>query len=76
MLTSDTALASACGEGASGKAEATYFERLKREPHCNLANTLAENGSGVVKRATAKPIAKAPPQESHCMFPTQGTDCS
>jgi hypothetical protein len=64
MLTSSIATASAYGEGASGKAVSTYFERLKREPHWNLANTIAENGSSPAKNATPrKPRAKATPSK-------------
>ncbi|EHL01447.1 hypothetical protein M7I_2537 [Glarea lozoyensis 74030] len=50
------ATASAYGEGASGKAVSTYFERLRRDPQWNLANTIAENGSGSspAKNATPK----------------------
>lgn len=52
-----TATASQFGEGASGKAISTYFERLKKDPHWNLANTLAENGATPKKGGGRTPKA-------------------
>lgn len=45
-LTSSVAIASNYGEGTSAKAVSTYFERAKKDPQWNLANTIAENGNG------------------------------
>jgi hypothetical protein len=55
VLTIFIATAAQYGEGASGKAVSTYFERLKREPHWNLANSIADNNnSSPVKGASGR----------------------
>jgi hypothetical protein len=61
-LTISIAIASSYGEGASGKAVSTYFERAKKDPQWNLANTIAENGagSGSATKAKATPRKRAP----------------
>jgi hypothetical protein len=64
MLTSFIATASAFGEGASGKAVSTYFERLKRDPQWNLANSIAENGSGSSPAKNATPKKPRAPKGS------------
>jgi hypothetical protein len=60
-LTISIAIASNYGEGASGKAVSTYFERAKKDPQWNLANTIVENGagSGGATKAKATPRKKA-----------------
>ncbi|KAG9236713.1 hypothetical protein BJ875DRAFT_362080, partial [Amylocarpus encephaloides] len=42
------------GEGVSGKAVSTYFERAKKDPQWNLTNTIAANLGGASAKTTPK----------------------
>lgn len=48
------AIAKEYGEGISGKAVSTYFERARKDPHWNLSNTATENGVTPTKGRTPK----------------------
>jgi hypothetical protein len=63
-LTFLTAIASNYGEGASGKAVSTYFERAKKHPQWNLANTIAENGNGGGSAKKGTPRKRGTPAKS------------
>jgi hypothetical protein len=66
-LTFSVAIANQYGEGVTGKAVSTYFERARKETHWNLANTLEENGAAPKstprKRAPKSTPKKAPVNE-------------
>jgi hypothetical protein len=54
-----TAIAAQYGEGVTGKAVSTYFERAKKDPQWNRANSIEENsGSAKKPRAPRTPKAK------------------
>ncbi|RDL36409.1 uncharacterized protein BP5553_05761 [Venustampulla echinocandica] len=52
------AIANQYGEGVSGKAVSTYFERARKDPHWNLSNTVTENGGTPAKSRTPRGPAK------------------
>lgn len=54
------AIASSYGEGASGKAVSTYFERVKKDNQWNLTNTIAENASNAGSAIKKTPRKKTP----------------
>jgi hypothetical protein len=62
LLTFSTAIAREYGEGVTGKAVSTYFERARKEHHWNLANTVEENGSAS-KSTPRKRQQKATPKK-------------
>ncbi|KAL5315806.1 hypothetical protein ACEPPN_016678 [Leptodophora sp. 'Broadleaf-Isolate-01'] len=50
-----SAIAGSYGEGVTGKAVSTYFERARKETHWDLTKTAAENGAGgSAKKTPAK----------------------
>jgi hypothetical protein len=56
-----TAIAAQYGEGVTGKAVSTYFERAKKDPHWNRANSIEENGGSATK--ARKPRTPKPKKE-------------
>jgi hypothetical protein len=54
LLPISTAIAAQYGEGVTGKAVSTYFERAKKDSHWNVANSIEENG-GANTKAPRKP---------------------
>ncbi|KAH6703270.1 hypothetical protein BKA61DRAFT_419198, partial [Leptodontidium sp. MPI-SDFR-AT-0119] len=51
----NAAIAGSYGEGVTGKAVSTYFERARKETHWDLTKTAAENGAGgSAKKTPAK----------------------
>lgn len=55
------AIANSFGEGASGKAVSTYFERLKKDTQWNLANSIADNAANGGSARKATPRARKTP---------------